>query len=176
METNDVLRQKDWSEQELIETGFKYFQRIKYVVLARELPPEEAPLKMKYGNDILVATAGYMICFSAGWWRKGNLYDYHHWPVALDHFEDTYLPWDETTWKPTWAERHLLSLGCKPYYNVGGVWARKLEQPQMIQNPEQDTPFEVPAGAWLILGAKGSEKGVPWWSMDKGFRNRFTSK
>ena len=32
MHDGRVLRQKDWSEQELIEAGFKYFHRIKQVV------------------------------------------------------------------------------------------------------------------------------------------------
>jgi hypothetical protein len=176
MESDQVLRQKDWTEQEFLENGFRYYERRKSVVLARELPPEEAPLKMYYENDTHIATAGYMICFSADWRRKKNLYDYNHWPVAPDHFADTYLEWDDPTWKPNRGEKHLMSLGCKPYYNAAGVWAKKLTQPQWIQNPEQNKPFEVPAGAWLLLGAKGSAMGVPYWSTDKGFKGRFFIK
>lgn len=95
------------------------------------------------------------------------------WPVASDYFANSYLEWDELGWKPKLGERHLLSLGCKAYYNAIGVWAKKLEAPQWIQNPEQAEPFEVPAGTWLILGSKGSLKGVPWWAKDEGFRHQF---
>lgn len=175
MESDPILRQRDWSEQELLDNGFRYYERRKYVVLARELPPEEAPLTMRYENDVLTATAGYMICFNADWRKRKSLYDYHHWPVAPDHFADTYHEWDDPTWKPNRGEKHLMSLGCKPYYNAAGVWAKKLTHPQWIQNPEQTEPFEVPAGAWLILGATGSTKGVPMWYRT-GLEKRFIVK
>jgi hypothetical protein len=68
-----------------------------------------------------------------------------------------------------------MSLGCKPYYNAAGVWAKKLDQPQMIQSPEHESPFEVPAGAWLILGSTGSTKGVPMWYRT-GLERRFIVK
>jgi hypothetical protein len=173
MEPDQVLRQREWTEQELHENGFRYYARRKSVVLARELPPEEAPLKIVYENDILIATEGYMICFSAGWQKRKSLYDYFHWPVAPDHFADLYLAWDEPTWKPKRGEKHLMSLGCKPYYNAVGVWAKKLTHPQWIQSVENDRPFEVPTGAWLLLGSKGSAKGAPYWSTGKGLQKRF---
>lgn len=173
MDADHILRQKDWSEQELLEQGFRYYRRRKRVVLARELPPEEAPLRIAYGNDILVATAGYMICFSAGWFKRKSLYDYFHWPVAPDHFADLYLEWDEPNWRPKWGERHLMSLGCKSYYNAEGVWAKKLTEPRWIQGLEHEKPFEVPAGAWLLIGAKGSALGAPYWGLDKRFKSRF---
>ncbi|CAG0965747.1 hypothetical protein ANAEL_00893 [Anaerolineales bacterium] len=176
MEKDRVLQQRDWSEQEFLENGFRYFERRKYVFLARELPPEEAPLKMYYENDTHIATAGYMICFSAGWRKRKNLYDYPHWPVAPDHFADMYREWDDPNWKPNRGEKHLMSLGCKPYYNAVGVWAKKLRQSQLIQSPEHESPFEVPAGTWLLLGAKGSTKGVSYWNTDKGFKRRFIIK
>jgi hypothetical protein len=116
-----------------------------------------------------------MICFSAGWRKQKSLYDYFHWPVAPNHFADMYREWDDPTWKPNRGEKHLMSLGCKPYYNAAGVWAKKLTHPQWIQNPEQTEPFEVPAGAWLILGSTGSVKGVPMWYRS-GFEKRFIVK
>ncbi len=173
MEIDQVLRQRDWSEQELLENGFRYYARRKSVVLARELPPEEAPLKIAYEDDILIATAGYMICFSAGWLKRKSLYDYFHWPVAPDHFADLYLEWDEPDWKFNWGQKHLMLLGCKPYYNAVGVWGKKLTQPQWIQSVENEKPFEVPAGAWLFLGAKGSAKGAPYWGLGNGFSKKF---
>lgn len=176
MQAQHILRQREWTEQELLENGFRYYRRRKYVVLARELPPEEAPLIIVHGNNTLIATAGYMICFSAGWIKRRALYDYHHWPVAHNHFADAYLEWDEPDWKPRWGQKHLISMGCKPYYNTAGVWAKKLPQPQWIQGVEHDKPFEVPAGAWLLLGAKGSALGTPYWCMDKHFQNKFLRK
>lgn len=164
MKIDQVLRQRDWSEQELLENGFRYYKRRKRVVLARQLPLEEAPLQISYENDIMTATAGYMICFSAGWLKRKSLYD---------HFADLYLEWDDPTWKPKRGEKHLMSLGCKPYYNAVGVWAKKLTQPQWIQSVEDDKPFEAPIGAWLLLGAKGSAMGAPYWGLDKGFTKKF---
>jgi len=153
--------------------GPKYYKRRKQVVLAREIQPNEAPLKITYNNDVLIATAGYMICFQAGWFRKKSLYDYFHWPVAPGHFADLYVDWDEPGWKPKRGQKHLLSLGCKPYYNAVGVWAKKLDQPQVIQGVEHKEPFEVPKGAWLLIGARGSAMGAPYWTSGKGFQKRF---
>lgn len=142
-------------------------------MLARELPPEEAPLLIPHENETLVATAGYMICFSAGWRKKGSLYDYPHWPVAPDHFADMYVEWTDQAWKPNRGQKHLMSLGCKPYVNVVGVWAKRLERPEMIQGVEHTQPVEAPAGAWLLLGAKGSALGAPYWVTDQGFKARY---
>ena len=173
MNPENVLTQRDWSEEELLENGFRYYQRIKRVVLARELPQEEAPLKMRYHYDELIATAGYMICFAADWRKKKTLYEYYHWPVAPDHFSSLYADWDDPRWKPRRGEKHLLLLGCCPYYNAVGVWAKVLQQPQMILGTEHRDPFEVPAGAWLMLAAKGAAMGAPYWNFDKAFRQRF---
>jgi hypothetical protein len=166
MADDTILTQRKWTEQELHEAGFKYYERRKRLVLARELPPEEAPLKIRYEHDTLIATAGYMICFDAGAVKKNALYDYEHWPVAPDHFRDLYLPWDQE-FKPNSAQRHLLSLGCNAYYNAVGVWAKRLDHPQMIQGVEHRTPVLIPKGAWLLLGAKGSALGAPYWSKNK---------
>lgn len=173
MEAGNVLRQKEWSQEALIDAGFKYYHRRKRVVLARELPAEEAPLKLCYEHDELIATAGYMICFSAGGRKMKSLYDYHHWPVAPEHFTDYYVELDDPHWQPNRGQRHLLSLGCKPYINPVGVWAKKLKQPQMIQGIEHEKPFEVPQGSWLLLAPKGSDRGAPYWATDKAFQSRF---
>jgi len=169
MEPDKILRQRAWTDQELLDEGFRFYKRIKHVVLARELPPEEAPLKIIYNGDVLIATAGYMICFSAGWLRKRSLYDYFHWPVIADQFAELYREWDDPTWKPKWGEKHLMSLGCKPYYNSAGVWAKRLEHPQMILGLEHDKPFEVGAGNWLLIDSKGA----PYWGVNKGFSKKF---
>lgn len=175
--TEEILTQKDWSEQALFEAGFKYYKkREKRVVLARQLPPAEAPLKITYHHDTLVATAGYMICFQAGWRKRKSLYEYPHWPVAPDHFADTYIAWTGPGWKPARGQKHLLSLGCRPYYNPASVWAKKLKYPQKIQGVEHNKPFEVPKDAWLILGSKGSTFGAPYWNTDRDFRKHFETE
>jgi hypothetical protein len=69
-----------------------------------------------------------------------------------------------------------MSLGCKPDYNAAGVWAKKLTQPQWIRGVEHEESFKVPAGAWLLLGAKRLAKGAPYWVTDKGFKERFIIK
>ena len=173
MNTNQILRQRSWSEQELIHAGFSYYQRRRLVVLARELPPQEAPLKIPFQNEILVATAGYMICFEAGERKRRSLYDYFHWPVAPDHFADICVEWTDPAWKPKRGQKHLMSLGCRPFVNVVGVWAKRLVHPETIQGVEHGGPVEAPSGAWLLLGAKGSALGAPYWVTDEGFRARY---
>ncbi len=172
MISENILVQRVWTEDELLEAGFRYFERKKRVVLARELPSEDAPLKIKYKHDTLIATAGYMICFAADWRKKKSLYNYDHWPVAPDHFADLYVDWNDP-WRPKRGQKHLITLGCKPYCNIVGVWAKRLANPQWIQGVEHDQPFQVPAGAWLLVAAKGSAMGAPYWSSDQGFRNNF---
>ena len=156
-----------------MEEGFRYYERRKLVVFARELPPEEAPLRIPHENEILIATAGYMICFSAGWRKRNSLYDYPHWPVAPDHFADLYVEWNDPAWKPKPGQKHLISLGCKSYINIVGVWAKRLAQPQMIQGVEHPQPVLAPKGAWLLLAAKGSALGAPYWVADRVFRARY---
>ena len=42
MKPENVLTQREWTEDELVEAGYRYYKRRRRVVLARELPPEEA--------------------------------------------------------------------------------------------------------------------------------------
>lgn len=168
----DVLRQRAWTETELLEAGFHYYRRHKKLVMARELPHSESPLIIKTGWDTLVIEAGYIICFKPGDMAQKSLYDYPHWPVRLDHFKDTYKQWDEFDRRLTPAEKHLLSLGCTPYYNAVGVWAKKLEDDMLIQSVESQKPVIVPVGAWLCLGAAGSTLGAPWSMNDEEFYSR----
>lgn len=152
------LGQRNWTKSELLELGFRYYRRPKRVTMVRELPQSEAPLFI----GTLVAEAGYMICFEAGHLVRAKLYDYPHRPVRPDHFEALYQLWDEPDWQPTLPEKHLMSLGCDPYYNNGGVWARKLEQDTEVQSTESPRPAIVPAGDWLLIGAKGAAWGAPY--------------
>lgn len=114
-----------------------------------------------------------MICFRAGWRKRKSLYDYHHWPLEPNHFVDLLTEFNDPNWKPKRGEKHLLSLGCNPYVNIAGVWAKKLTHPQLIHGVEHTAPFEVPKGAWLLLASKGSAMGAPYWVSDRGFKKNF---
>jgi hypothetical protein len=121
----------------------------------------------------LIAVAGYWICFNAGDAVRRSLYEYPHWPVRPDHFQDLYSPWDDPDWQPSPSESHLMTLGCAPYSRKVGVWARRLAAPQAVQTVESEGPVLVPAGAWLCIGAKGSAWGTPYSMSDEAFCSRY---
>ncbi|HIG39578.1 MAG: hypothetical protein ABGY96_21555 [bacterium] len=173
MPEKDVLRRYPWTEQELRDEGFRYYKRRKEVVLAGELPEEEAPLTIKTEWETLGATASYVICFRSEDIVKDKLYDYLHWPVRADHFADLYRPWDEKGWNPTPSEEHLISLGCQPCFHRVGVWAKKLTRPAIVQSVESPEPIAVPANAWLCVGAEGSAWGSPYSTTEEGFVSRY---
>ncbi len=173
MADKEVLREYPWTDEELRSEGFRYYRWRKKLVLARELPEAEAPLTIKTQWDTLVATAGYVICFRSADTVRHGLYDYTHWPVRADHFRDLYRPWDEQDWSPTPSEQHLLSLGCKPCFRHVGVWAKKLTQSMTVQSVESPEAVEVPADAWLCIGAEGSAWGTPYSMPDEEFVSRY---
>ena len=173
MAQQKVLRQRDWTVEELAEEGFRYYPRRRQVVMARALPAAEAPLTIETEWDTLTAEAGYMICFRAGEAVRDSLYDYEHWPVQPDHFADLYEPWDEPGWEPTPAQQHLMSLGCQPWCNTAGVWAKKLTEATLVQSVESAEPARVPAGAWLCIASEGSAWGAPYSMDDASFEARF---
>ncbi len=176
MAERNFLGQRNWAQLELLELGFRYYKRPKRVTMVRELPKSEAPLLIKDERGILVAEAGYMICFEAGHIVRAKLYDYPHRPVRNDHFEALYQPWDEADWQPTLSEEHLMLLGCAPYYNDGGVWAKKLDQDTEVQSTESPRPTIVPAGDWLLIGAKGAAWGAPYSADEETFFSVYDSK
>lgn len=72
MDSGDILTQRDWTEQELHEAGFRYYKRKPRVVLARKLPDEEAPLEIKYNDDTLIAKKG--LCdLLQGWLAQAKI-------------------------------------------------------------------------------------------------------
>lgn len=152
----NVIKQQDWTTEELLRAGFARYDRIKQVVMARRLPEAEAPLTIKteWGEE-LVAQAGYTICYRAGNVIQQKLNDYYHWPVEPYIFDDTYRPWDQREWKPTPTEKHLMELGCRPYYKLASVWAKEVTHSLWMQSPEHEAPVEVGAGRYLIIGARG---------------------
>lgn len=166
----DILKQQRWSEASLRAEGFQRYERRKTVVLARELPAHEAPKRIKTAWDTLVASAGSMICYDVSDGVTHKQRDaYTHWPVDPGIFRKTYRKWDNTPWKPNAAEKHLLELGCKPFYKHAGVWAKKLKYPQWIQTQESIEPVQVPAGGWLTIGVEGE----PTTMTEAEFRKRY---
>lgn len=152
----NVIKQRNWTKQELALAGFEHYDRIKQVVMARRLSEAEAPLAIKTEwGEKLVAEAGYAICYRAGNVIQPSLNDFYHWPVEPYIFDDTYRPWDQRNWIPTPAEQHLITLGCRPYYKLAGVWAKKITHPIWMQSPEHKQPVEVGPGRYLVIGIQG---------------------
>ena len=87
----NVLKQRRWTDEELIKEGFKRYERKKTVVLARELRPGEAPKRIKTAWDTLVAHVGFMICYDVSDGKKrASLDSYNHWPVDPGIFLKTF--------------------------------------------------------------------------------------
>jgi len=168
-----VIRQKQWTEDELRAKGYEYFERIKEVTLVRELPPQEAPMEIKTSwGDTLIATAGYMICYRAGMVKRTSREDYEHWPVEPSIFAQTYKPWDEEDWKPNPAENYLLMSGCQPYYKSSGVWARKLDEDAYLLSLEHERPVKVRTGQYVAIGVDGE----PYSMGDNTLHSRYTQE
>lgn len=169
MSKKDVLRQRDWTQEELRAAGFKFYKRRKQVVMARELPASEAPKTIKAPWATLLAEAGAMIVYNPAYRAHKNLDDYEHWPVQPDLFAETYAPWDEPFRTSSPAEMHLLRMGCQPYFKTAGAWARQVKKPTLIQSLESPEPIRLPPEAWLCIGTHGE----PWAQEDQQFRIRY---
>lgn len=152
----NVIKQRNWTEEELLTAGFERYERIKEVVMARRLSEAEAPkvIKTEWGEE-LVAGVGYAICYRAGDIKKAKLDDYYHWPVEPYVFDETYRPWDQRNWKATPTEAHLMELGCRPYYKFASIWAKSIDKPIWMQSTEHVEPVQVESGRYLVIGAKG---------------------
>lgn len=165
----DMLKQRQWTDAELLAAGFHRYQRRKTVVLARELPPHEAPKTIRVELDTLVVPAGYILCYEVnGGKPKASIDDYPQRPVDPIIFRKTYCPWNDA-WTPTPVQRHLLEMGCAPFYKSVGAWAKQLDAPQWIQSLESLEPVLVPAGAWVLIGVDGE----PYSTTDEEFRKRY---
>lgn len=165
-----VIRQRAWTKEELVQAGFRYYQRQKQLVLARELSAEEAPKTIKAPWATLTAEAGAMICYNAkGPSRLPSIDDFEHWPVQADIFAQDYAPWDtfDKTLSP--AQLQLIQAGCNLYYKQAGAWAKRLTMPTYVQSLESPEPILYPPGAWLCIGTKGE----PWVQSDDDFLSRY---
>jgi hypothetical protein len=167
--TLKLYKQRRWSDSALITAGFRYYRPVKRMTMARILPAQEAPLVIRTAWDTITATAGYIIAYVPGDSVKTALTDYDPRPIEPQVFALTYSPWDEPDWQPTPSQAHLLSLGCKPYYKIAGVWAKQLKRPTLVQSLESEVPATAPVGAWLCIGTAGE----PWSVTADWFQTRY---
>jgi hypothetical protein len=167
MNTQQVLRQRAWTEAELKASRLKYYAPRKQCIMARTIT---LPVNVEMTIEILSADMGDVMVYDAGKGSKmPDVDQYDHWPVRRDLFNKTYKIWDDLRWQPNEAELHLIMHGCRPYYKHKGVWAIRLEKPVLIQSLESPKPVEVPPGRWLIIGSEGE----PYHMADKKFRERY---
>ncbi len=167
MTTRQVLRQRQWTEEELRRSKLRHYAPRKQLVMARVL---DVAMSVKTTIEVLSAGAGDIMVYNPGdGGQRAHLDDYEHWPIQRDLFRKTYKPWDEIKWRPNPAESHLILSGCRPYYKHSGVWAIRLMQPVWIQSLESPQPVEVPPGRWLVIGSEGE----PYHNSDDKFRERY---
>ncbi|MDX1992266.1 MAG: hypothetical protein SF029_07745 [bacterium] len=168
--SDDIIKQKQWSEAELRKRGYEYYLRKKELTMVRELPASEAPKRIRTSDgQELIAQAGYLICYRPGDHVRPRLDDYEHWPVEPSVFSKTYRQWDRPDWEPNAAVRHLMRLGCQPYYKCAGVWAKRLTQDALLQSMEHRRPVLVEAGEYVAVGVDGE----PYSMGEKTFHSRY---
>lgn len=167
MASKQVLRQRQWTEEELRASRLRYYAPRKDRVMARVL---QVPTEVKTTLEVLAADEGDIMIYDSGdGQRRARIEEYDHWPVRHDLFRKTYRTWDEPGWKPNPAEIHLIAHGCRPYYKHAGVWATRLKKPAYIQSLESPRPVQVPPGRWLVIGLEGE----PYHMADDKFRERY---
>ncbi len=164
-----VLRQREWTDAQLFKSGFRYYEPIKRVVMARMLSNH---VDINVTLEVLSANKGDIMLYTAGDVLHDNLDDYDHWPVRADLFRQIYARWDDMTWQPTATEKFLMQNGCIPYYRKRGVWALKLPISIYVQSLESPEPVVVPAGRWLAIGTEGE----PYNMGDESFHERYQSQ
>jgi hypothetical protein len=165
-----IIRQQAWTQDQLQSLGFMQYERFKQLVMARRLPPSEAPklIRTSWG-DTLTAQAGYVICYTPGDVVRATLDEYEHWPVEPYIFRQTYRAWKDTDWHPTPTEAALYNLGCKPCYKQANVWAKPLTEDIFIQSLENPHPVRVEKGRVLAIGTQGE----PYAMSMESFRERY---
>lgn len=172
MAKRKVIRQQDWTDQQLKTAGFEKYNRKKTLIMARRLPASEAPKTFKTSSgDPLIAQAGHVICYEPGDKQRASYDDYPQWPVEPKIFFKTYRPWDDENWKPNAAEKHLMKLGCKPCFKAEGVWAKQIgdEDSLWLQSLESPKPERVASGRVVAIGADGE----PYQMGETTFKSRY---
>jgi hypothetical protein len=165
MSAFNVLRQQNWSEDELREKGFHYFEPIKRRVMARLITEET---KIEVTLEVLTAGVGDIVIYMPSDEYHENVDEYEHWPVQRDLFRRTYKPWNEK-FIPNKIDQQLIIHGCRPYYKHVGIWALKLPFGIYVQSLESPEPVLVPTGRWLCIGSEGE----PYHMSDENLRARY---
>lgn len=166
MARSKVLRQRDWTEDELKTHGFQYYEPIKRLVMARIT---HGITQVQVTLEVLIADEGDIICYTPGTVVHENIDEYEHWPVKGSLFKRNYKRWKDPDWQPNEAEIDLLAHGCLPYYKAVGVWALKLPIGIYVQSLESPEPVIVPPGRWLCIGVEGE----PYNMNDTNFHVRY---
>lgn len=135
----------------LIVQGFRYYPLKKQVVMARPVTLEEAPLLVMMEHDIMIAETGDMIYYQPDPFRMQEAEEIEFRALPGDEFHRLYTMWDES-WHPTTNEELLMAHGCQPYYKRGGVWAKRLDEPQEVDLLDGLTPITINSGEWLVIG------------------------
>lgn len=161
-----VLRQREWSDDQLKAAGFNYYQPVKRMVMAKLITDMT---QVKVTLEVLTAKSGDIMLYSPGDTPHDNLDDYDHWPAKRDIFTQNYARWDDPNWKPGAIEKQFLINGCIPYYRKRGVWALKLPISIYMQTLESPEPVIVPKGRWLLIGSQGE----PYSQSDEDFYERY---
>lgn len=161
-----VLKQRDWTEAELLAANFRHYDVRKRLVMAKML---ETTVDVELTLEVLVAGEGDIMVYDPGDTPYDDLDDYNHWPVKRELFRQNYRRWDEPDWKPSLAEIFLLAHGCRPFYKAVGVWAQPLTRNLYVQSLESQRPVLIPPGRWLCVGVQGE----PYHMNDRDFRSRY---
>src|SRR5262249_39640901 len=113
------VSQRPWCRTELLREGLEPDERIKHLIMARTLTESEAPKRIitSSGQEI-IARAGDIICYRPGNKIRAHLDSYEHWSVEPGLFAEAYRAWDQPLWMPSPAEKHLMEVGCLPYYKI----------------------------------------------------------
>ena len=163
MDADEVLRQRDWSEDELRAAGFRCWLPRKRLVMARELRAAQTVMS-NFGP--LQALPGDMLCYRPEDPTQPGAGE--RWPVRHELFERVYRPWDEALPQLAGIEA-LQQAGCRPWYKYRGVWALRLHAARRVQSLESAQPVTVNAGNWLLIGLAGE----PWHMDDAAFHSRY---
>ena len=90
MKTDQVLRQRSWTEAELRASKLKYYAPRKQLVMARVV---QMPTEVKATIEMLEASKGDLMIYDPGdGTKRRHLDNYEHWPVNRDLFRKSDQP------------------------------------------------------------------------------------
>lgn len=162
---DEVLQQRDWTDEDLLAAGFRFFLPRKRLVMARAMGQART---IRTADGPLQALPGDMLCFRPDGRARARADEHEHWPVRRDLFDQNYQRWDEPL--PDLPDLPVFfQSGHTAWYKHRGVWARRLTARRRIQSLESARPVQVRAGQWLLIGSAGE----PWHMDDDAFGGRY---